>query len=158
MENIIPVSIYLANKNVQKCRYQMYCVRRVSGIIFNRYAQCQNIWNPNNFKVFGSKKTKEPKQDSQTHKRLYIAFIFTQKSWIEIGRIEKNIWKWRTHEPSSLFSHLSRNELSIKFAVTDLTLRNCPYQNNLNQNFTIVSYLFCIYRFTRFSQKFNEMK
>jgi hypothetical protein len=35
------------------------------GMIFIKYAQSQNIWKPNNLKVFVCKKTKGPKQDSQ---------------------------------------------------------------------------------------------
>jgi hypothetical protein len=34
-------------------------------ITFIRYAQRQNIWNPNNFKIVPSKKTKGPKDNSQ---------------------------------------------------------------------------------------------
>jgi len=36
-----------------------------AGITFIRYAQSRKIAKPNNIKVFGSKKTKMPKQDSQ---------------------------------------------------------------------------------------------
>jgi hypothetical protein len=51
-------------KTSQERRYQIYCARRVSGITFIRYAQSQN-----NLKVFGSKKTKEPTQNSQNRLR-----------------------------------------------------------------------------------------
>jgi hypothetical protein len=39
-------------------------VHNVFGITSIRYAQNQKIGKPNNLKVFGSIKTKEPKQDS----------------------------------------------------------------------------------------------
>jgi hypothetical protein len=38
--------------------------RRVSGVTFIRYAQDHKIGKPNNFKVFGSNKTKGHKQDN----------------------------------------------------------------------------------------------
>jgi len=41
----------------------------VSAITFIRYAQCQKIGKPNNFKVFGTLKTKGTKQDSQNRLR-----------------------------------------------------------------------------------------
>ena len=39
--------------------------RRVSGITFIKYAQNQNIKNPNNLNIIGRKKTKGTKHDSQ---------------------------------------------------------------------------------------------
>jgi hypothetical protein len=45
--------------------------RRVSGITFIRYAQNHKIGKPNNFKVFGSNKTKGHKQDNQNRLRSY---------------------------------------------------------------------------------------
>ena len=38
----------------------LICTRHVSGITFIRYAR-QKLGKPNNLKVFGSKKTKQPK-------------------------------------------------------------------------------------------------
>ena len=44
-----------------------------SVITFIRYAQCQKIEKPENFKVFGNMKTKGPKQDSQNRVRSYMS-------------------------------------------------------------------------------------
>jgi hypothetical protein len=43
-----------------KRKYQIYCGRRVSGMVENR-----RIEKSNNFKVVGSNKIKRPKQDSK---------------------------------------------------------------------------------------------
>ena len=55
--------IYTACFQIEKRRYQIVYAPRVSRITFIRYAQSQSIWKPNNFKIFGSKKTKGPNEE-----------------------------------------------------------------------------------------------
>jgi hypothetical protein len=47
----------------------MQCARHVNGITFIRYAHDRTIRKPNILKVFVSKKTEEPKQESQNRIR-----------------------------------------------------------------------------------------
>ena len=51
--------------NLTKTKMHRSNLVRVSGIIFWRYAQSRKVWNPNNSKLFWSKKTKGSEQESQ---------------------------------------------------------------------------------------------
>jgi hypothetical protein len=57
--------VYRASIVEKKRRYLIDSARRFSGIIFTRYAQNRNFKRANNLNVFGTNKTKGPKQDSQ---------------------------------------------------------------------------------------------
>ena len=60
LRNVYWLKYILYNKNVD-----IKISKRVSEITFIKYALYRNIEKPNNIKVFGSKKAKWPKQDSQ---------------------------------------------------------------------------------------------
>ena len=62
----VPLTIICFSKKNTTVDIISWYARRVSGITFIKYAQSQNIWTPNDLKVFQIKKTKEPKQVSQT--------------------------------------------------------------------------------------------
>ena len=58
----------------------MECARRVSVITFIRYTLKSKDWKANNFKIFGSRKTKRPKQDSQNRLRSHRSPILGQQN------------------------------------------------------------------------------
>ena len=63
------MQVYRASIVEKKRKYKIQCARRVSGIIFTRYAQNRNFEKPNNLNVFETNKTNGPKQDRQNRPR-----------------------------------------------------------------------------------------
>ena len=73
MNNLISISLQIhvfsthsnnvgVRKNIKTYISNLVCTTRIV-ITFIRWARSQNMWKPNNIKVFGNMKTKGPKQD-----------------------------------------------------------------------------------------------
>ena len=66
------ITIHQYNFILIKMKISNKCARRVADITFIRYAQNRNIGKPNLFKVFGSNKSKYPKQDRENRLWLFL--------------------------------------------------------------------------------------